>query len=336
MSTNPPLAQLYHGEPRPRQAWIALVVTLLCPGMSALYFGSVSAGILICTLYVIAAGLFVLAWSAFKFFPLLPLLVLVAGASLITLMLAIDAARRARRVGEGYTLRSGNNPILYVLICLAFYFLPLAGLIQFTNERLWSVIAVDDQANYPTLVPGDYLLVDRTAYLDRLPVAGELIVYRAPNGLHVGRVVGGPGDEVQVNQTEPWINGDPLPRAPVTPEQPGAEVWLAVLQDVPMLQGFRTYAEEASGIGYLISEGLRTPPMIVEPLVLGQWEYFVMNDNRSHSSDAGGHAFGDSRDLGPINHQQILGQPLYIAYSSGDEGVRWQRVAKRVQPVPVR
>jgi hypothetical protein len=88
-----------------------------------------------------------------------------------------------------------------------------------------------------------------------------------------------------------------------------------------------TYAEMHEGVNYLTSERAHGRGVLVQPVRLAEGEYYVLHDNRSH--------FDDSRGYGPVHRSQIVGQPLYIAFSADGSGVHWGRVAKRVQPAPV-
>lgn len=57
--------------------------------------------------------------------------------------------------------------------------------------------------------PGQWLLVDKNVYEWRLPRRWELVVFRGPNGTpYVKRVVGLPGETVQIKDGDVYINGE--------------------------------------------------------------------------------------------------------------------------------
>ena len=105
----------------------------------------------------------------------------------------------------------------------------------------------------PTLNAGDVLLVDRMAYRFSTPKRGDIIVYKTGDdkkaSTHIKRIIGLPGETVQIVDGYIYINGKQLD------EHYGNEI-----------------IEEAG--------------MAAEPVTLGEDEYFVMGDNRNNSNDA--------------------------------------------------
>ena len=69
----------------------------------------------------------------------------------------------------------------------------------------------------PTLLPGDRILVDRLAYVSEGPKRGDIIVFRYPEDPHrdfVKRVIGLPGETVEINSGQVLINGTALTEEP--------------------------------------------------------------------------------------------------------------------------
>lgn len=87
---------------------------------------------------------------------------------------------------------------------------------------------VDGQSMVPTLQDQQYILVNRAAYLFHPPVRGDIIVFAYPINPtqdYIKRIVGIPGDVVQVNEAgvvtvngvqlqEPYVNDSPNPYQP--------------------------------------------------------------------------------------------------------------------------
>ncbi len=338
MSTEPVEPRLYRGEPAPRRPLLAFALTLLCPGFGAAYLGRPLAGTLLNLLFVSAAGLFVVCVTALKFFPGFALLVFAAGWFGFALMLATDAAVEARRRRDEYVLDGTNHPLIYTLMALGTLVLPLVVLAQYTERRLWTVVSVESDVMYPTLRAGDEILIDRTAYLGRAPNIGELVAFVASDGEQpvLARVVGGPGDEVEVVDAEPWVNGAPLPRSAVTGstelgEEPALAAYLG--DGAPSPDGLVTFSELNRGVGYFTADdGRHGVGAVFEPVVLAEGEYYLLFDNRQW---LGAGEYGDSRGLGPVGVERIVGRPLYVAYSAAEDGPTWARVGRRVQPQPL-
>lgn len=327
----PPIP-VYRGEVKARSRKWVVALTLFCPGLGWAYIGEFLTAIIVCLLYVSAAGLFVVAWSTWKFFPVLPAAVLLSGGLVLSILQATQISARVSRHGPDYILKSTNNVVVYVLTALVFYFMPLIGLGHFTSNHLWRLLWVEGEAMYPTLVDGDVLLVDLTAYRGREPVSGDIVVVqRLVDGetvLAVGRIIGEPSDSVEVVDSIPWINDEAVRRElafNTIDQQHQEDNEVASLLDIPVLVGITVYHELLRGIRYLTAESERPWGVQFGPVVLNENQYFVLHDNRSRS--------GDSRDYGPVPRDHIIGQPLYVAFSVDNDGsIRNRRIATRTQP----
>ena len=74
-------------------------------------------------------------------------------------------------------------------------------------------IRVDGASMEPTLFSGEYVVVNRLSYRLGSPHRGDIIVFhfpRDPKEEYIKRVIGLPGDEVEVRNGTVFINGQPL------------------------------------------------------------------------------------------------------------------------------
>lgn len=109
------------------------------------------------------------------------------------------------------------------------------------------------QAMADNLNNGDRVFIDKLVYSISKPKAGDVIVF-LPNGnekshYYIRRVVGVPGDRVQIKDGALYING-------------------------------KLY-EEASAVASMEEAGIAETE-----LLLGEEEYFVLGDNRNNSEDS--------------------------------------------------
>jgi signal peptidase I len=86
-------------------------------------------------------------------------------------------------------------------------------------------VVVTGWSMHPTLVAGEYVLVNRLAYTRRSPQRGDVVLVRGPlegNKAIIKRVVGIPGDTVQLSRGVVRVNGAPLEGAS-SPEEMDSE-----------------------------------------------------------------------------------------------------------------
>jgi len=90
----------------------------------------------------------------------------------------------------------------------------LLALILFIGINAVSArIRVDGSSMEPTLHHGEFVIVNKLAYRLGTPHLGDVIVFRFPNdpGLdYIKRVIGVPGDRVEVSQGHVFVNGKML------------------------------------------------------------------------------------------------------------------------------
>lgn len=162
--------------------------------------------------------------------------------------------------------------ILYIGIVLILSWL----IVTFVGVRT----VVDGQSMEPTLQDGNNLIVDKLSYRFRDPKRCEIIVFPykyEENTYYIKRIIGLPGETVQVKNGEVYIDGE------ILGEDYGAE------------------AMEDAGIAS-------------DPIELGTDEYFVLGDNRNHSSD--------SRDpsVGVLRREDLIGRAWIRIYPFDEMG----------------
>lgn len=164
--------------------------------------------------------------------------------------------------------------IIYIVIIFGLTFL----IVTYVGQRT----RVSGHSMETTLSDGDNLIVDKLTYHFKDPKRYDIIVFPfkyEENVFYIKRIIGLPGETVQVVNGYTYINGELLES-----DVYGAEIM------------------EDSGIA-------------AEPKTLGEDEYFVLGDNRNHSSD--------SRDpsVGLLTRDDLLGKAWIRIYPFDKIGV---------------
>lgn len=159
----------------------------------------------------------------------------------------------------------------------------------------------------PTLQVGDHILVNKFIYGVRLPVTnttiipvsepekGDIIVFEypvEPDKDFIKRVVGVPGDNVEIRDKKVYVNGRQVDNYPV----------------------------KHTGKGIL--SGAVNKRDNFGPVSVPEDAYFVLGDNRDHSYD--------SRFWGFVKEEAVKGEAfiIYWSWDSDAFGVRWGRIGK--------
>jgi signal peptidase I len=181
----------------------------------------------------------------------------------------------------------------------------------------------------PTIVQGDRVFVNKLAYDLKVPFStwhlaqwsnpqrGDIVVFFSPvDGQRlVKRVVGLPGDQIELANERLLINGRPS-EYEALPSDTGRDV-------PPDKDGFRVYAQEkASGMPSHPVTILPQRPALrtFGPITVPAGKYFVMGDNRDNSND--------SRFWGTVERNRIVGRASMVVISMDRQNYfqpRWHR-----------
>jgi signal peptidase I len=175
----------------------------------------------------------------------------------------------------------------------------------------------------PNLLIGDHLLVNKFVFaptltsLERtlLPIApirrGDIMVFKYPEDPSrdfIKRVIGLPGDTIEMRNKKVYVNGKPL--------------------DEPYAHFIDPPAEAAPGAGASgapdVEEGDRRQGFAL--MTVPADKYFMMGDNRDNSED--------SRWWGFLDRDHVKGKALFIYFSFGEGGglanIRWSRLLHQI------
>ena len=288
--------------------WLAAGVTLLSPSAGLLLAGiRVRSAALPLLLLVFAAGLF---W----FGPSLPLvaaygalLLLVVGLPtyVALVVLAFWIARSAPR-------RTPRERLRWLVLAGAFFVVWWLGSEWLRTLRATRLepFSMSSGSMAPTLLVGDNLFLDKRP--GWTPRPGEVVVFRRPGPgdlPYVKRVIGLPGDVIEVRGHELLLNGVAVLHTPCVTAPAG----------VPASE--RCAEESLPGSSPFPVLWRETPEDGQPPFQLGPSEYFMLGDERDNSMD--------SRQWGPVRRDQLLGHATVI-WLSWDRGLRLSRIGRRL------
>lgn len=161
------------------------------------------------------------------------------------------------------------------------YFAVIIGLTYFIITFVGQRTTVSGSSMETTLSDGDNLIVDKISYRFNEPERFDIIVFpykHAEDTYYIKRIIGMPGETIQIKSGNIYIN------------------------DELLVEDYGTERMEASGIA-------------AEPLLLAEDEYFVLGDNRNHSSD--------SRDpnVGVLKREDLIGRAWVRIWPFDEFGV---------------
>jgi signal peptidase I len=285
-----------------RRPWIAVLLSVLVSGLGHAYAGQWRRGALA---WILSITLGLLGFFVVIVLPapgaMIVLTLLLVGTPLVV---AGDAWRVARVADPHYQLRAYNRWYVYAaaLLLSAFVVEPIFKRVLDTSVA--GAFRLPSDSMSPTYQAGDYLLVSP---LRRVPRRNEVVVYNAPGGRFVKRVVGVPGDTIAMRKATLVLNGQVVPEPYESHEAYDPATGEFEWQRRFLVPGIAPASYRPS----LHSWG---------PLVIPFGQYFILGDNRNNSLD--------SRYIGFVPRDSITARPIiiYFSWDSASRAVRWQRL----------
>jgi signal peptidase I len=174
--------------------------------------------------------------------------------------------------------------------------------------RAYSLSGVSDA---PTLLLGDKVLVNQAAYWIKLPYTGvklfqvsrprrgDMVLVRVPD-LPIPifkRILGLPGESIEIRENNVFVNGRPLPLRPLS----GTNFsWVPASHRI----GNTVYDEDGHWVAFTPGAGEHRN---FAPIRLKSDEYFLLGDNRDPSLDC--------RVWGPLKEDAILGKTILMLHT---------------------
>jgi signal peptidase I len=190
----------------------------------------------------------------------------------------------------------------------------------------------------PTLLVGDYLFVSKFSYgysryslpfnlplfsgriLARQPKRGDVVVFKLPTDTsvdYIKRIVGLPGDHIQMRHGQLYINGQEVPRRPIEDyvyrEGPAIVTLHQYIETLPRGPGQPGYDHPIIKIG---DDGPLDNTQVYD---VPPGHYFAMGDNRDNSQDSRVMSV-----VGYIPAENLIGRAEFIFYSTASTAPWWE------------
>ncbi len=240
-------------------------------------------------------------------------------------------------------------------------FFPVALVVLLLRSFIFEPFRIPSDSMMPTLLDGDFIIVNKYAYGLRLPVInrkvaqvgspqrGDVVVFRFPRDPSVNfikRLVGLPGDHVQVRGDRITVNGKPVPFDIVGPYNDGCYVNLQLAEEhlgehvhqamvcpvpleSPMIPPAGCNRHESRGY-YCHADGAAGDPLMQDERVFDRivppGSYFMMGDNRDNSDDG--------RSWGFVPEDNLVGKATRIWFNwdlNRTGGPTWSRIGSAIK-----
>ena len=234
-------------------------------------------------------------------------------------------ARRRNALAEA----TGNERKEPLLVEYARSFFPVILIVLLVRSFLAEPFRIPSSSMMPTLLIGDFILVNKFAYGLRWPVLdkkfievgeparGDVVVFRYPRNPsqdYIKRVIGMPGDEVVYRNKTLYVNGAPVAQDPL-----GRYIGEGSGRD---MTGAELKLERLEGVEHRI---LQRSAAYFVPQGEGLWKvpaghYFVMGDNRDNSED--------SRYWGFVPEENLVGKAflIWMNWDGRNGGIDFERL----------
>jgi len=233
---------------------------------------------------------------------------------------AVPSAHKKRKPAKGESWLEIVKTVVYALL--------IAGVIR---SFFFQPFNIPSASMEDTLLIGDYLFVSKYSYgysrysfpfgivpipgrvMDAVPERGDVVVFKFPGDNstdYIKRVIGMPGDRIQMTDGVLSINDKPVPKERVDDyvEQMGGYEHRVPRYKETLPNGASYYVLDRELEGSLDTTGV---------FVVPENHYFMMGDNRDNSQDS-------RANVGYVPHENLVGKAQMIFFSTDGSARFWE------------
>jgi signal peptidase I len=260
-------------------------------------------------------------------------LVLVALTSVSGVVWLLDSLFFRQKRMDRAVQKSVETPIEPIIVEYSRSLFPVLLIVLIFRSFLFEPFKIPSGSMIPTLLVGDFIVVNKFSYGVRLPVLnkkiistgsperGDVVVFRYPEDTSVNfikRAVGLPGDKISYRDKQLYVNGEKVTRV-----SEGQFKTSEVKCTTPASDAVRFIETLGSVDHEILQHGSRGGSN-------GQWEvpeghYFMMGDNRDRSND--------SRMWGFVPEENLLGRAvgIWLNFDFEKGCADWSRVGDSIE-----
>jgi signal peptidase I len=233
------------------------------------------------------------------------------------------------------------------------FLIKLVVIVLVFRTAIFAPFNIPSESMLPRLLDGDYLLAAKWSYglsnyslpfglhpfakgriFARQPQRGDVVIFKAPpndDEDYIKRVIGLPGDQIQMRQGVLYINGAPVKKVPLAPfeiaQSPNTHCWspefAAVDKGGKAICRYPRFQETLpNGVTYQVLDFGERPQSDDTPVYLvPNGKMFLMGDNRDDSLDSRFPAEAE-RGVGIVPQDNLVGKATVMMWST-DGSAEW-------------
>ncbi len=232
----------------------------------------------------------------------------------------------------------------------AVFLIKLVVIVALFRTLLFTSFMIPSESMMPRLLVGDYLFAAKWPYgysgaslpvdwnsgkgrlFGSLPDRGDVVIFKHPvdRSDYVKRVIGLPGDQVQMVAGVLHLNGQPVKKErigdfvlPIQPDQGCREVrFTRRAADGSFACHYPQFRETLpGGVSYNVFDFGLTPQDTTPPVVVPEGMLFLMGDNRDNSLDSRFPPVAQ-QGIGLVPVENLVGEASFMFFST-DGGAEW-------------